>query len=273
MLVRQSSFQKMRLLLVLLFISNYTLAQGPVDGYLKGKGNLDLALSGFFQQSQKFYAGQGLINYKRTLSGATLFGEYGITESTDAILSIPFINGAFQDASIFIKYRLFRKQFGEAFPLTIMPSIGATFPISNYPTQTGQSIGQRAVQLQPKLVLQFNTKPGIFVQAQSGYNYTLEPVPASIPFSAKIGYAGKKLYSDFWFDYQKGLGDIIWYGGASIDFRTLYVSYSKIGGVIYYGIKPKIGIFVNGSYILSGINTGKAYSIGAGLVYKFDLIK
>jgi hypothetical protein len=272
-MIRRSSFHDMRLLIAIIFITNLSLAQGPVDGYLKGKGNLDLALSGFYQHSEKFYSGLGLINYQRTLSGATLFGEYGITESADAIVSIPFINGAFQDAAIFIKYRLFRKQLGDGFPLTIMPAFGASFPISNYPTQTGQSIGQRAVQIQPKLVLQFNTKPGIFIQAQSGYNYTLDPVPSSIPFSAKIGYAGKKLYSDFWFDYQKGLGDIIWSGGASIDFRTLHVSYSKIGGVIYYGIKPKIGIFVNGSYILSGINIGKAYSVGAGLVYKFDLIK
>lgn len=270
---RLSSFYAMRLLVAFVCVSNLAIAQGPVDGYLKGKGNLDVALSGFYQHSEKFYSGLGLINYERTLTGATFFAEYGVTESADAIVSIPFINGAFQDASIFIKYRLFRKQFGDSFPLTIMTAFGSTFPISNYPTQTGQSIGQRAVQFQPKLVLQYNTKSGVFIQAQSGYNYTLDPVPSSIPFSAKIGYAGNKLYSDLWFDYQKGLGDIIWSGGASIDFRTLHVSYSKIGGVIYYSIKPKIGIFVNGSYILSGINIGKAYSVGAGFVYKFDLVK
>jgi len=63
------------------------------------------------------------------------------------------------------------------------------------------------------------------------------------------------------------------------------VTYSKIGGVIYCGMKPtaskrhphkatsRCGFFINGSYILTGVNTGKAFSVGAGVVFKFDLLR
>jgi len=256
----------------MLFFSSSVFSQGPVDGFFKGKGNLDLALSGFYQNSAKFYDGNGLIDYERTLAGASLFGEYGILENLDVITTIPFINGRLQDGGIYLKYRLFRKKFGEAFPLSVIPAIGISFPLSNYQTETSQSIGQKAIQVQPKLVLQYQTKFGLFFQAQGGYNYALLPVPSSIPISGKIGFFQNKFYADMWFDYQKGIGGKAWHVDPISSFRELFVTYSKIGGVIYYGIKPRFGFFVNGSYILSGVNLGKAFSIGGGMVYKFSFI-
>jgi len=257
---------------VILFFSFSAFSQGPVDGFFKGKGNLDLAISGSFQHSEKFYMGFNTIDYVRTLTSVSLFAEVGVTNNFDVIANIPFINGQFQDASFFVKYGLPFDFCGEDSPFHIVPALGISFPLSNYATQASQAIGQRATQIQPKLILQYQLKHGFFIQAQSGYNYTLDPVPSSIPISAKFGFSKNKIYSDVWFDYQKGLGDIEWIGGASQDFRTLYVTYSKFGGVFYYAIRPKVGIFINGSYILSGINLGKSFTIGAGFVYKFKFI-
>jgi len=261
-----------KLLLVILFYPLSLFSQGPVDGFFKGKGNLDVALSGAFQYSEKFYAGFNTITYPRTLSSVSLFGEYGITHNFDVIANFPLINGQFQDASFFVKYGLPFNFCDADSPFHILPALGISFPISNYETQSGQAIGQRAVQIQPKLILQYQLKHGFFIQAQGGYNYSLDPVPSSIPISAKLGFSKNKIYTDIWFDYQKGLGDIEWMGGASQDFRTLYVTYTKVGGVFYYALRPKVGIFVNGSYILSGINLGKSFTIGAGFVYKFKFI-
>jgi len=261
-----------KFLFLILFYSLSTFSQGPVDGFFKGKGNLDVALSGSYQHSEKFYMGFNTISYPRTLTSVSLFAEYGVTNNLDVIANIPFINGQFQDVSFFVKYGLPFDFCDSESPFHIIPTVGISFPITNYETQAGQAIGQRATQIQPKLILQYQLKHGFFIQAQSGYNYTLDPVPSSIPVSAKLGFSKNKIYTDIWFDYQKGLGDIEWIGGASQNFRTLYVTYSKIGGVVYYSIRPKIGIFLNGSYILSGINLGKSFTIGAGFVYKFKLI-
>lgn len=241
----------MKKLLSIIFcvMSSALMAQGPVDGFFKGKGNLDAAFSVAYQHSDKFYFGTNLTNYERNLTSVSLFGEYGIFDNLDVIANVPLINGQLQDASFYFKYRLFRKKLGDGFPLAVIPAIGISFPLSNYATQTSQAVGQRATQIQPKLVLQLNLNHGFFIQAQGGYNYALDPVQSSIPASGKIGFSKNKLYCDVWFDYQKGLGDVM-YGGASVDFRTLSVTYSKIGGVIYYGFKPKWGLFINGSYIL-----------------------
>jgi len=157
--------------------------------------------------------------------------------------------------------------------LQLIPAFGISFPLSNYATQTGSAIGQRATQLQPKFVVHYKTRFGMFYTAQVGYNYALSPVPSSFNASFKVAFSTSKLYTDIWFDYQKGEGDLQWIGGISQDFRTLPVTYTRVGGVMYYGIKPQIGAFINGSYILNGMNIGKAYTIGAGLVYKMKFVK
>jgi len=52
-----------QLLFLLFFITSFCYSQGPIDGFFKGKKNLDLAASGFYQDSKKYYSGIGLINY------------------------------------------------------------------------------------------------------------------------------------------------------------------------------------------------------------------
>lgn len=237
-------------------------SQGNVDGFFKGKNVCDVALSGAYQHSDKYVRGEStVINYTRDLTVFNLFAEYGITDKFDAFVNIPFINGSFQDMSIFAKYKV-----ASIKNLDIIPAAGVSFPLSNYTTQSGQAIGQRATIIQPKLVLQWKYK-GYFIQAQGGYNYALDPVPSSVPASVKVGWGGAKIYTDLWFDYQYGIGGEDYFSN-SVDFRELGVSYQKVGGVFFYSFTPKIGAFVNYSYIFAGRNTGLAYTFGAGIVYK-----
>ncbi|MBL7900209.1 MAG: hypothetical protein JNJ99_16860, partial [Crocinitomicaceae bacterium] len=217
-------------------------AQGPLDGFFKGRKNLDLALSGFYQHSEKYF-GFTEFDYPRTLSGASLFGEYGILENLDVVATVPFINGKFQDAGVYVKYGIPFNRSAKERKLRIIPAAGISFPVSNYNTQTGQSIGQKAILIQPKLIFQLNLNHGIFIQTQGGYNYAFAPVKSSIPFSVKFGWAGNKWYTDIWYDFLHGLGDELWIGGVSQDFRTLPVTSQKIGGVIYYSLKPNWGVF------------------------------
>ncbi|MBK7131174.1 MAG: hypothetical protein IPM74_15500 [Crocinitomicaceae bacterium] len=262
-----------RLLLLFFIIPAYASGQGLVDGFFKGKNKLDLAISGFSQNSDKFYDGIGLINYKRSLTGIGLFAEYGLRDNLDFILNIPFINGSFQDGSVVMKYGIPFNRSAKERRITLMPALGVSFPLTDYNTESGQAIGQRALQIQPKFLFQWNTTKGLFYQVQAGYNYAFNPVPSSFISSTKIGYSFGRFYSDVWFEYQQGIGGKAWHVDAISSFRELFVTYSRLGGVFYTQLNQRFGIAAGGSYVLSGVNTAKAWTVNLSLVIKFDLKK
>lgn len=265
----------MKTFFTLIFLNTFLVfSQGLVDGFFKGKGKLDMAFSAMYQTSDKYFAGTKKINYERDLLSISAFGEYGITEKWDVILNIPVINFKLQDGAVFTKYHLVDvKLFGNQF--SVIPAVGLTTPLSNYNTESGQAIGQRATQIMPRLVLQQKLPAGMFIQVQGGYNYALNPVVSSVPFSAKLGMSfgdDYQYYFDVWYDYQQGIGDIDYLGNKPYNsFREFVVSYNRIGGVFFYQINKKIGAFINGSYIINGRNIGQAIGLGTGLVYKFNI--
>lgn len=257
-------------LIIFLLISLNATSQGLFDGFLKGKGNNDLALSFTSQNSNQYFAGFNLINYKRNLGVISLFSEYGLTKRIDLIASIPLINFKLQDASIGVKYAIVNKEFNRG-KLTIMPAFAFSTPLSNYPTDIGQAVGQKATTFQFKGIFQYQFNDNWFIQTQGGYHHTLDPVPSAAVFSGKLGFMHKKLYFDFWYDQQEGIGNKDYQGSVPFNsFRELVVSHQKIGGVAYHQTFNKFGLFLNWSYLFKGRNTGKAYSIGAGLVWKLS---
>lgn len=256
-------------LFISLFVSNSVLGQGLFDGFLKGKGNNDLALSFASQNSTQYFAGRNLIDYKRNLGILNLFSEYGLTKRMDVIASVPLINFKLQDASLGLKYAVVDKQIGKG-KLTLMPAVAFSTPLSNYATDIGQAIGQRATTFQFRGIMQYRFNDNWFVQSQAGYHYTLDPVPSAYVFSGKVGYMQNKLYIDVWYDRQDGIGDKDYQGTVPYDsFRELVVSHQRVGGVVYHQTFKKYGLFVNWSYLFDGRNAGKAYSVGAGCVWKF----
>jgi len=183
-----------------LCVSILSFSQGNVDGFFKSKGELDLAFSGSFSSSTKYFAKQGPINIGRSQAIIGVYGVYGITNKWTAIVSLPLVNFRPQDASVFMKYKLLH-QISKKGDFTLAPAVGISFPMSNYATQNSQAIGQRATIIQPKLVLQYKHPKNWFIQTQGGYNYTLDPVPSAVVSSVKIGYIYQKWYFDVWFDY------------------------------------------------------------------------
>ena len=250
-----------------LFLSN-SFSQGPVDGFFKSKNELDLAASASYNSAPKYFAGTKLINYPRNQSIVSLYGNYGLSKRWNLILSLPLINFKPQDIAIYGKFKLIAKRFKKS-EWSVFPSFGVSVPTWKYETQSGQAIGQRAVQFQPILVTQLKWDKGLFIQGQTHYNYALQPVPSSVNASFKIGFAGNKFYYDVWYDYQNGFGDKDYQGTVSFDsFRELVTSYQRVGGVAYYTINPKLGTFINGSYTFLGRNMSQSLNIGAGIVFK-----
>mgnify|MGYP000515942105 CR=1 FL=1 len=257
---------KVFFLTALLAFSLNSTAQGVVDGFFKGKGVLDLAAGLAFENASEYYA-LNKIEYGRSLFIVNTFGEYGITDKWDAIASVPLINGKLQDASLFTKYELVKFK-----GLSIIPAVGISFPLSNYNTETSQAIGQRATNLQGKMVLQYKANSPWFIQAQATYQNTLDPVPHAYGWSTKIGYGKGKWYADLWYDQQISTGDATFLGSIPYNtFRELGVDYQRIGGVVYYQFKPKFGISLAASRVVNGRNIGEASIVGVSGVWKFGV--
>lgn len=272
---------KTALLTMTLMMCSFSFSQGLIDGYFKGKGNMDIALSGFFQTTRNYFAGGTEVslsnppfagNGVRKFNSVGLFAEYGITDKWDVIVNVPFINGSFQDYAIATKYDLVQTKLSGR-DLSIIPALQVSFPLTDYPTENLEAIGQQATLISPKVVVQHSLPKGLFIQAQTGYNYALDPVSSSVTASVKLGGSFGKFYTDIWYDFQHGFGDKDFLSSDPpfSSFRELVVSYKRFGGVIYYGINDTFGVFVNGSYIFDGRNSYKIYGFGGGLVIKLHL--
>lgn len=137
----------MRLLITFFFVSTIALSQGPIDGFFKGKDNADFAI-GFGLNRSNQYTGQpgSLYNESYGAQQLGIFGQYGITDNLDAVLSIPFVFGEpenkFQDLGIHLKFRPFNYQWNDNEWSTIL-SGGITFPASDYQADVSGALGRR----------------------------------------------------------------------------------------------------------------------------------
>lgn len=252
--------------LIFAFHPYLTRAQGTIDGFLKGKNTLDLALSGSYQTATEYFGNAGKFNYERKLVMVGVFAEYGISEKLDVVATIPFIADKLQDGGLYAKYKMAELSvFGQK--LSIIPAAGVTSPLSRYVTQSGQAIGQQATQFHGHIVFQTTLPAGFYWQIQGAYHHALNPVPSSYTLSSKLMYTFKKLYVDFWYEYQKGLGSIT-YPMSGVDFRTLTVDYQRIGGVVFTNVGKNWGVFLNASYVLDGLDTFQSTTLSAGLTKK-----
>ncbi|MFK7785194.1 MAG: hypothetical protein AB8B56_08760 [Crocinitomicaceae bacterium] len=273
---------KTTLLILALTTCTFSFSQGLIDGYFKGKGNIDIALSGFTQTAKSYFAGETEVvlggplgstifpESEKTFNSLGLFAEYGITDKWDVIINAPFINQVFQDGSIATKYEAVKTKVGGR-DFSVIPALQVSFPLSDYETENLNSVGQKATLISPKVVVQHNLPGGLFIQAQTGYNYALDPVASSVGASVKLGGSFGKFYVDAWYNFQHGFGDKDFLTPPAVSFREYTVSFQQFGGVVYYGITDMFGIFANASFIFDGRNAYKMPGFGGGLVVKLHL--
>lgn len=258
-------------LLALSLLPAFLFGQGAIDGYMKNKGDLDIALSYSMESSDKYYAGKTEITLERKINSLGLFAAYGISKRINVITSIPYINGELQDGAIYVK-GLFYQKHG----LNLIGALGYSGPLSDYRIRFKDAIGQKAESIQPRLVGQYHLKGGFYLNGSLGYNFNGSPVPDNLIYSFKGGVAKNKLYADLWIEFQKADGGKDYRGvgdKASSTFRDLGVEYTRIGGVLYYSINKRIGAFAGWGATLDGRNTGNAFRVSLGGVFKFNLKK
>ncbi len=271
-----------------------TLAQGPLDGYLKGRRALDLVPSFSVLSAQKLDGARGNTYptpYRGNMLG--LFAEYGVTNNFDVVATGAFVftetRSGLQDGGLFVKYRPLYIETGKAGKLGVLFGTGASFPLADYEPTASGALGQKAVTVPGRLIVQYETPFGMFLNLTGGYNWRLDQIkdadiaivrqkrPTYQPvdpshfssFLFKIGFPAKHYYADAWVEKQTTTGGAD-YVPEVPDLPQAYgVSYTQFGGTLYYSENGHNGFFLSGAYIAQGRNVSRVLRMTGGMVFKF----
>lgn len=252
---------------LLLLCAHTAQSQGAIDGFMKGKGNTDIALTYSYESYDTYFFGREPQDISVTTQTINLFATGGFNNRLDWVVALPYLwvdslNRSVQDAILAIKYRNSHKQLSNG-ELDVITSVGVSFPVGNY--EVGP-LGQRAFFFQPRLLVQYKDNSGFFVNILSGIDFRMTPSSLfSIPVISRVGFAGAKFYVDAWIDFygtlEPGVDTQVGAGEGAVWWR--------VGGTFYVPVSPRVGLFVGGAYFLGGRNIGQAARLNVGGVYKF----
>ena len=255
-----------------LFIPLFLFSQGPVDGFYRGKGNMEIGVSGGTSINKKFFAGTDLITLKRNVSYVSLFMGYGISNNFDVYAAVPYLKvndeESLQDGSVYLKYRLLTREVSNG-SLQFSLATGFSSNLVDYQTEGGSAIGQEAKVIDIRPVLHYARTSGWFYTLQGAYLYKFDPVPAAMNISFKAGKAAANYYFDFWYAYQYSFGGLDYRGEPTPStFRELGVDYHHIGTTYYQSLTDYLGAFIGASSSLAGRNTVQGFGFNLGVVLK-----
>lgn len=270
------------------------LAQGPIDGFMKKKGELDLVLGVSQSNASTFVGGDKTkfnFGFKTYLVNA--FANYGITDRINVVGSLPFLIGNnksnFQDASLFIKAKALEfytnKDKSESF--TAIAALGLSYPISNYEVLLSGAIGQRAKVIQPKISLQWYGR-ALFINNVIGYNHRFDKLdettvnlikkdrpeynPSTPPHYLtnvfRLGTGTSKIYVDAWFEYQHTFDGDDFTPDVDELPQPYQTNSSKIGGSFIYSEHPNWQIGLSYSKVIAGKNVSLYQTISGNIIYK-----
>ncbi|MCS6929543.1 MAG: hypothetical protein NZM43_08620 [Saprospiraceae bacterium] len=270
-------------------------AQGPLDGYLKGRGVLDVVPSLSFNSARHFFGAEGQ-RYKEGFNGNTLafFAEYGVLDQLDAVFTTAYVftatQSGLQDGSLHVKYRPWYRPLGRGGFLGVLSGLGMSFPLTRYDMLAAGALGQRALTLPMRLIIQWDTPYGLFLNLTGGYHWRLDRLRASDietvrrvrpdfqpvePASFytvlfRIGFPAARYYVDAWAEYQHTPGGSSFVPGV-LDLPQAYgVSHTQVGGTIYYSENKRFGLLCSGAYVLAGRNTAQMLRLTVGAVMRLN---
>lgn len=270
-----------------------TFAQGPVDGFFKGKDNADIAV-GLGTNHSSSYTGQPDSTYNFPFSNTqlSLFAQYGLTDNLDAVFNIPFVFGSeenkFQDMRLHLKYRALHI-VKPHFNWSIIAAGGISFPASDYQPNVSGAVGRREKKAPLQLITQLKLKNGLFFNLTGTYNLRWDEIdPALYPalqsansdllertpqdyyeWLGRIGLARKKHFFELFLHFQKSRGGINFKQGETQPAQLFAVDFLKLGGTYYFGEREN-GLALNVSYILpqKRRNIGNIVFAGVSFIIK-----
>lgn len=257
------------LLFCFLNVTNIS-AQGAFDGYIKPTGNTDLVISYTYETYDTYKFGTEAQAINNTTYTGALFMAMGLKGNRNLILSIPYVSlnqeqAGLQDAILGVK-KLAKREVKGDWTVSRIGAAGISFPVSNYSTSVPNPIGQKAVSVQPRGIVQFDHKTGGFFMAQAGADLRFFPdFQVGTALISKVGFAASKIYFDLWVDYfhtfEQGVDLSVGAGQGS--------SWLKAGFNLYAPMGKGFGLIAGGGNYFYGRNIGLAWHLKGGVVYSF----
>jgi len=272
-------------------------AQSLVSGFMNGKGKGSVALSYAYEQYDKVLLapndadGVPVFN-EVTLTSASIYGAYGLTNRLDVVMSLPHIKAegdadptvlnelgfensrsGLQDLSLYLRYNPYSLELGEN-QLDFILAAGLKTPLGDYRVDEGLqsivAIGNRATSVNGIGMAQFRTPSGFFAGAQAGYSFRSDEVPNALLGEIKLGYAGRGIYVDAWYAGQVSDGGVNILGEGFVGFfPATDVTYTRAGVTVYVPVAAGFGVSGGAGRYLSGRNIGQATHFFGSLSYSF----
>lgn len=286
------------LLCSIMLMASSAMAQSPVSGFMKKKGEGSVVLNQFRESYEKVFLvpaeidGVPVFN-KVSITSTSLYGEYGISDRFNVIVNLPYVkaegnaseavlqNNGFenersgiQDIKIYGKYSFLSKEIGTN-KLDILGSVGFETPLGNYSADEGLqsiiAIGNESTRFTGLGIAQFMTDFGLFATGQLGYSLRSNEVPNAVLSEFKLGYAGSAFYLDAFVASQlsgKDGVDILGEGFVGF-FPATRVNFTRIGANAYVPVSKFAGIVGGVNAYVAGRNIGKSTGFYAGLAFSF----
>ncbi len=246
-----------------------------VDGFNKGKGNMDMVGSLSYDQGLAYYLEEGTADIQRYRASLSVFTARGISDDLDIQLSIPFIasNGesGLQDGAAYLKWLPLKKRTGKGL-LSFGAAIGGSTPLSDYGTEGLGAIGQQATSLTSLGVLQFMKDNGYFISLVAGQVAVSSPTPDAMVGTFRFGHASGAHFWEAYVQMQEAFGgkDYLGVGDqAPSTFKELGVSFIKMGGKYYHPFRDRYGWVIETNYVLAGRNVDRSVLAAFSFIMHF----
>lgn len=289
----------LRVLTGLLFLLPVLMiAQSPVSGFMKAKGDGSITVSFSSEKYDEVYLvpqkvkGVPVFNEVKTTS-YSLYGEYGFSDNFNVVVNLPYIksegeatpetlanNGlsnevkGFQDLSVYGKYRITTVATPKG-SIDLIAAAGVELPVGDYSDEAGYqsiiTIGNRSTDFTGFAIASYKNNSGFFATGQMGYSLRNNEVPNALLSEFKLGYAADLFYLDAYVANQLSDDDAvdIFGDGFTGFFPATRVNYTRLGFTAYVPVYKGIGVSGGYSTYVAGRNLGDSDGINWGLTYSF----
>jgi hypothetical protein len=237
-----------------------------------------------------------------TTDSVTWMGTYGITDRVNVIAMLPWVwthasagvlsgMSGVQDLTFAVKWNALATPLTSHGTFRAFAVASAGTPVDDYtPDFLPMSIGLHIRRAAGRLTLNFETKPGLFVEGTGSYTWRDEvtlnrdayydgarlvlsdevAMPDVIDYTFRVGYWKHGLYLPVSFTQQ------ITAGGHDIrrqdmPFVSNRMNLSRVDVLaVYYLKNPNFVFRAGASRVVSGRNVGKSTTLQAGLLYTFE---
>lgn len=283
---------------MLLMLPITMLAQSPVSGFMKAKGDGSVTASFSSEKYDEVFLvpqkveGVPVFNEVKTTS-YTLYAEYGISDNFNLVFNLPYIksegqatpetldNNGFenerkglQDVSLYGKYR-FASTATPKGMIDFIAAAGIEAPLGDYRVDEGLqsiiAIGNRSTDITGLAIAHYKNNNGIFATGQLGYSLRSNSVPNALLSEVKLGYAASKFYLEGYVANQlsdKSGVDILGEGFAGF-FPATRVNYTRLGFNVYVPVYQGLGLSGGYANYIEGRNLGDADGFNWGVTYSF----